>query len=624
MSTRRAASQLATRFRAVRDISALPSARYPEVFDRVGTRETRAQDDDRRASATGAGPLPRGFAASCATPALRDSRTRETPNACGWTLPSPPGAARARASSSSSARARSAPSSADATTDDDDAVRARRGGGRLFPDAKDDARPARVGPSSAVARAAFRWPGLRPFERLPEGAAAICVTSGVLMAGHACVAPVLPAFAAEFGASAAQIGACLSAFALARLVANAPSGAFADAKGRRPLLVAGPLITAVGMFGCASAGSLPELLLHRFVAGAGSAAYAGGASAALADLSTSANRGRVLGANQAATLAGAALGPALGGAIVAGTAIAQQTLPLQTRRVVSWLSSFFSSDGFETPPTVLGEAIATRAPFFAVGVSARAGPNAAAETPAAVFDRTETATGAVGARRAVGGGERSAATSSRRPRSARKDDAGKAERVRRARRDFFAASGVNAALFFSGSGGRATLVPLLAASAHGCDVAEIGALFSAMALTSLLGAAPAAALADAAPRRAVVSTAMALSSVSVLATAAAPTKELFAVAAVAWSASHALMGPAPAAYAADVAGPRSARGRALATYRTCGDVGMLLGPVTLGVAADAFGAASALSANGAALGAAAAAFRATASERDHRRAKEKG
>ena len=51
---------------------------------------------------------------------------------------------------------------------------------------------------------------------------------------------------------------------------------------------------------------------------------------------------------------------------------------------------------------------------------------------------------------------------------------------------------------------------------------------------------------------------------------------------------------------------------------------MLLGPVALGVAADAFGAASALSANGAALGAAAAAFRATASERDHRRAREKG
>jgi sugar phosphate permease len=194
----------------------------------------------------------------------------------------------------------------------------------------------------------------------------------------------------------------------------------------------------------------------------------------------------------------------------------------------------------------------------------------------------------------------------------------KAERVRRARRDFFAASGVNAALFFSGSGGRATLVPLLAASVHGMDVAEIGALFSAMALTSLLGAAPAAALADAAPRRRVVFAAMGLSSVAVFATAAAPTKELFALSSVAWAASHALMGPAPAAYAADVAGPRATRGVALATYRTCGDVGMLVGPVALGAAADAFGAPSALGANGAALGAAAVAFRATASDRDHR------
>jgi hypothetical protein len=45
---------------------------------------------------------------------------------------------------------------------------------------------------------------------------------------------------------------------------------------------------------------------------------------------------------------------------------------------------------------------------------------------------------------------------------------------------------------------------------------------------------------------------------------------------------------------------------------------MLVGPVALGAAADAFGAPSALGANGAALGAAAVAFRATASDRDHR------
>jgi MFS family permease len=453
------------------------------------------------------------------------------------------------------------------------------------------------------------------------------------MSCHACVAPALPAFATQFGASFSEVGACLSAFALARLVLNVPSGTFADKKGRRPLLIYGPLITAVGMFGSALASSLPELLAYRFVAGAGSAAYASGASATLADLSTSRNRGRVLGANQAAALAGAALGPALGGAIVSVTALAQKNAP-----------SFFLAQE-------MGD-VATRAPFFAVGLGCLfAAFHAFRDAPETLVLERGTMTKASARSSTRGVEERSEKTADddvsrggdaatglkdvakRRVTtkhsafdSTRDEDSSlseekekeKAERVRRARRDFFAASGVNAALFFSGSGGRATLVPLLAASVHGMDVAEIGALFSAMALTSLLGAAPAAALADAAPRRRVVFAAMGLSSVAVFATAAAPTKELFALSSVAWAASHALMGPAPAAYAADVAGPRATRGVALATYRTCGDVGMLVGPVALGAAADAFGAPSALGANGAALGAAAVAFRATASDRDHR------
>jgi hypothetical protein len=46
---------------------------------------------------------------------------------------------------------------------------------------------------------------------------------------------------------------------------------------------------------------------------------------------------------------------------------------------------------------------------------------------------------------------------------------------------------------------------------------------------------------------------------------------------------------------------------------------MLVGPVALGAAADAFGAHGALGANGAVLGASALAFRAAASDRDHRR-----
>ena len=90
--------------------------------------------------------------------------------------------------------------------------------------------------------------------------AGICVTTALLMAGHSCVAPVLPMFAEEFGASAAQVGATLSAFALARLVLNVPFGSLADSIGRKPLMVAGPLITAAGMLGSAQCQSLS--LIH--------------------------------------------------------------------------------------------------------------------------------------------------------------------------------------------------------------------------------------------------------------------------------------------------------------------------------------------------------------------------
>ena len=64
-------------------------------------------------------------------------------------------------------------------------------------------------------------------------------------------APWLWVFAGEFGATAAEIGMTLSAFAAARLLLNVPCGMLADRHGRRPLMVAGPAITAIGMLGSA-------------------------------------------------------------------------------------------------------------------------------------------------------------------------------------------------------------------------------------------------------------------------------------------------------------------------------------------------------------------------------------
>ena len=50
----------------------------------------------------------------------------------------------------------------------------------------------------------------------------------------------------SFGVGAAAVGSTISVYAVARLMMNLPAGMLADRYGRKPLLVWGPLVTAVG------------------------------------------------------------------------------------------------------------------------------------------------------------------------------------------------------------------------------------------------------------------------------------------------------------------------------------------------------------------------------------------
>ena len=95
----------------------------------------------------------------------------------------------------------------------------------------------------------------------------ICGSTVLVMAGQGMVGPVLPLFARDFGVSAAVVGLTFTAFGLARLLLNIPAGIWADRRGRRFLLVGGPLITSIGMLGsvcprrsgcCSDGGWWPE------------------------------------------------------------------------------------------------------------------------------------------------------------------------------------------------------------------------------------------------------------------------------------------------------------------------------------------------------------------------------
>jgi DHA1 family multidrug resistance protein-like MFS transporter len=354
----------------------------------------------------------------------------------------------------------------------------------------------------------------------------ITVSTALVMMGQGVISPVLPLFADKYGVGAAAIGLTLTSFGLARLVLNIPMGIAADRYGRRLLLVSGPIIGAVGMIGSGFAGSLIELVAWRFLAGAGSAIYATGAQVFLADISTPATRGRYLGTNQGALLLGTSFGPAIGG---------------------------FTADAWGLP-----------APFIIVGLcSFVAGGYAYWRLPETKHLSTEA------------------------PRVVREVG----QRPQRAwltflrSRDFLLVALTNAAIFFTRAGGRQAILPLLGAAKFGLSTGTLGWIFTAMALINMALVIPAGMIADRFGRKAAIVPSGVLVGLSMCLIAVSSSVEMFFASVIVYGVVSSLAGPAPAAYAVDIA-PPGLRGLGMGMFRSAGDVGFLVGPLLLGVIAD--------------------------------------
>lgn len=415
---------------------------------------------------------------------------------------------------------------------------------------------------------------LRSHERL----LAISASTVLVMAGQGVIGPVLPLFARELGVGTASIGLTLSAFALARLVLNVPLGVAADRWGRKPLLVAGPAVTMIGMVGSGLSVGFLDLLAWRFVAGAGSAMYMSGAQIFLIDISTPETRARFIATNQGALLFGVAIGPGLGGL------------------VAEWFG--------------------LRAPFHVVGVAALAATLYAwrrlpetrhlAEAQAAAEAAPAPPAPAAAAAPAGAGPDGSHVAST--PDAPR----GAWRRVVRSP-DFLAVSLVTMAIFFTRTAGRQTLLPLIGDERFGLSPGELGGLFTAMALVNLALIAPSAVAADRLGRKwTIVPSGFAVAA-ALVALAVAPGPAAFVGAAVLLAVGTGIVGPAPAAYAADVV-PADARGAGMGLYRSAGDIGFLVGPPLLGAIADATSLGWGLVANAALMAATAGVFAVVARE----------
>jgi MFS family permease len=84
----------------------------------------------------------------------------------------------------------------------------------------------------------------------------------------------------------------------------------------------------------------------------------------------------------------------------------------------------------------------------------------------------------------------------------------------------------------------------------------------------------------------------------------ATTVATFVIGSLIFGFGNAVSGPAPAAFAAEVSSTQS-RGLAMGTFRTAGDLGLLIGPPVLGAVADSNGYAWAFWVNAGIVGAAA-------------------
>jgi multidrug resistance protein len=131
------------------------------------------------------------------------------------------------------------------------------------------------------------------------------------MIGFGIVLPLLPFYAVQFGAADWLVGPLVASFSLAQLIATPFWGRISDRYGRRPLLLAGLVFSAVSyvLFGLAT--SVLVLFISRIVQGASGGTIAV-AQAYVADTTAPERRAQVLGWLSAATGAAFMIGPALG------------------------------------------------------------------------------------------------------------------------------------------------------------------------------------------------------------------------------------------------------------------------------------------------------------------------
>lgn len=374
---------------------------------------------------------------------------------------------------------------------------------------------------------------LAGFSQHPSILLAMMGQSFINMLGTGIVSPVLPLYAKSFGVSAAAVGMLIAAFGIARIPVNVPAGAFAERRGRKPLLVVAPLVMSVAALFTGLAGSFGQMIVLRLIQGVGSAIQMTAAMIVMADISTSVDRGRTMSLYQGALLLGAGVGPIIGGFV--GERLGYRT-PFFVYSALTLLSSVWA--------------------YFAVHETrgmALAGPIAASA-------HTDEHSGTLlhNAMRLL------------------------------MNKNFALISLITLTLFFTRTGSQNTILPLLGSDRLGLGPAKLGYGFTLVALLNFLTINLSGMLCDRLGRKVAIVPSGILCSFALVTFALGTTYWHFLASCALLGIGIGVGGPAPAAYVSDLELP-GGRGLTMGVYRTIGDVGMSVGPVLLGWISDKLG-----------------------------------
>jgi MFS family permease len=133
-----------------------------------------------------------------------------------------------------------------------------------------------------------------------------------LVMGMGLASAFLPILALDLDPSGILVGYVMSAWFLARVFIELPSGVISDRIGRRRLFIVGIALAAIGSLVCATASSIYLLIIGRGLWGFGAALFFLNNTAILLDLFKAEIRGRALGTFQGIEFVGSLIGAPIG------------------------------------------------------------------------------------------------------------------------------------------------------------------------------------------------------------------------------------------------------------------------------------------------------------------------